>query len=74
MRGGLFVGEPIMEGFCAVVVRYVLHGAECQNADLIDLRPAPGDCLFDAGFGFGCSDKQKQHVADAEKAGAANPY
>jgi hypothetical protein len=69
MRGGLFVGEAIMENFCHIVVRYVLHANDCSNAGNMDLRPAQPDCLFDASMGFACSEKQKQRVSDAVDSG-----
>ena len=69
MRGGLFVGHPIMENFCRIVVRYVLHANDCSSTSHMELKPAQPDCLFDASIGFACSEKQKQRVSDAAAAG-----
>lgn len=66
MRGGLFHGEPIMDTFCSIVIQFVLHGANCESTELLELRPATPDCLFDASFGYACSDRQKERVADGE--------
>lgn len=65
MRGGLLIGEPILENFCHIVVRYVLHANDCSNTSHMELRPAQADCLFDASLGFACSEKQKQRVSEA---------
>lgn len=65
MRGGLLVGEPILENFCHIVVHYVLHANDCSNSSNMELRPAQADCSFDASMGFACSEKQKQRVTDA---------
>jgi hypothetical protein len=66
MRGGLFHGEPTMDMFCSIVMQFVLHGADCENTDFLELHTAPPDCLFDASFGYACSDRQKERVANGE--------
>jgi hypothetical protein len=64
MRGTLLTEVEFAE-YCSGLVGFVLHRESCESASGSKLRHARPDCLFDAGFGFACSDQQKATVAQA---------
>lgn len=67
MRAGLLPTQEF-QPYCTIFLRYFLYGdAPCASTTVLKQELMPPDCDFDDGFGYGCSDRQKERVETARK-------
>jgi hypothetical protein len=63
---GLFDHEAF-QIFWYNIVRKLLYAERCKTDAHAVIRAAVPDCTFDKAFGYGCSERQRERLAKAEK-------